>query len=606
MEENRNNEIEVNSKAKQTNEQQVQSKRKLRVIDILVVIVVMLLLMLALSISNMYAMTKEYDNVFSMVASMISGKEDESVENNLQSNEENDLNNSEEIVTKTIKENSNKDYVYLRESYDVEINDRGDIFKDKIEIPYINIDSEDAKKVNQEIYKMYEEAVKTVVEEEQENSYTAISYKYSIVDNIISLCIDSTPICIPGGGFTAERTVYNFSLENGKRLSTKEVLAKHNLSEESMIEKINLDLKDWYIDTISSGVLGDITENDFYKSFDYNFNAIYFETNTIAEVYFFENPFHGGMSRKINIFLDTDVKKVIQGFLNIERNYFGSPSAVLTIDEFGYVDNITEYEKNYSKTSDGWLVSNNIKYSDFKNKMLGYMTEELYQKEFNLYKDINGFLAVNEQIGKPGNEAKVESIELVDTENNIYTYLVETTNYHYNQQGTKAKEKFELKKNENGKYVVSNWGWQMEVKEALQNYLDLLGAYQGSPVNLLVKLNLIKSADIDYTDKNNDKDGYVKTNIKYSEYKQKMLNYVSESWFNESFTSLYKEKGGYLCYFNGGGTGMKIKVESIGSFLNDKYTATVYNIGVDGDKSDTYIKKFDVEYKEKYVISYCD
>ena len=146
----------------------------------------------------------------------------------------------------------------------------------------------------------------------------------------------------------------------------------------------------------------------------------------------------------------------------------------------------------------------------------------------------------------------------------------------------------------------------MEVKEALQNYLDLFGAYQGSPVNLLVKLNLIKSADIDYSDKNNDKDGYVKTNIKYSEYKQKMLNYVSESWFNERFTSLYKEKDGYLCYFNGGATGMEIKVESIGSFLNDKYTATVYNIGVDGDKSDTYIKKFNVEYKEKYVISYCD
>ena len=153
--------------------------------------------------------------------------------------------------------------------------------------------------------------------------------------------------------------------------------------------------------------------------------------------------------------------------------------------------------------------------------------------------------------------------------------------------------------------MVSDWGWDIKVKEALQNYLDLAGVYEGSPSNLLVKLNLLKAEDINYVDTATDSDGFVKSNIKYSEYKEAMLNYVSESLFNERFTALYKEKAGYLYYHNGGGTGRKIKVESIGKYSDGLYNATVYNIGVDGDKSDTYNIKFNVEtYNEKYVISY--
>ena len=309
MEENKNNEIEVNSKRKQANELKVQSKRKLRVIDILVVIIVMLLLMLVLCIGNMYAMTKDYKNVFSMVSSMISRKEYGSGENNLQSKEENDWDNNEEIATRTIKENPNRDYVYQRESYDVEINDRGEIFKDKIEIPYININSEDAKKANQEIYKMYEEAVKIFVEEEQADSYTSISYKYSIFDNIVSLCIDSTPICIPGGGFVRERTVYNLNLEDGKRLSTNETLEKFDLTEDKLIEKINLKLKEMYR---TKDMLIECTEDEYINGFEYDINALYFESNKNVELLL------GGESVPYG---DADIKIDISNYIYVSESY---------------------------------------------------------------------------------------------------------------------------------------------------------------------------------------------------------------------------------------------------------------------------------------------
>ena len=96
-----------------------------------------------------------------MVSSMIYGKEDEQIENNIESNEKNDLDNNKEIEEKTIKEYENKEYVYLRESYDVEYTYLNELYKKCIERPYINIDSEDAKKANQEIYTMYNDAIKS-------------------------------------------------------------------------------------------------------------------------------------------------------------------------------------------------------------------------------------------------------------------------------------------------------------------------------------------------------------------------------------------------------------------------------------------------------------
>jgi len=280
MEENKNNEIEMNSEVKQTSTQQVKTKKKSKVVPILVTIILILVLALALCIGNMYAMTKGYDNVFSMVGSMISGQKDVVEEKN-EISEDANIEQENNEKNKSILEDENKGYVYQRECL------YSKYILGEIEIPYININSEDAKKVNQEIYEMYEKASKEIKELEDKNpeyyEFTDLSYKYSIVGTMLCVCVDKTPIVVPSGGFVRERIVYNFNLQDGKRMSIQEVLGKFDLTEAKLIEKINLKFKEMYF---SGGF--DIkewtTEKDFIEGFEYDINELYFETETITEL----------------------------------------------------------------------------------------------------------------------------------------------------------------------------------------------------------------------------------------------------------------------------------------------------------------------------------
>lgn len=144
-----------------------------------------------------------------------------------------------------------------------------------------------------------------------------------------------------------------------------------------------------------------------------------------------------------------------------------------------------------------------------------------------------------------------------------------------------------------------------EIKNAIQNYLDLRGALESSPEGLLVKLGLTSfEANTEKSD-----DNYIKTNIKYSEYKNKMLNYMTEQWFEDNFTKLFKNVNGYLYYFDGGATGMTFEVESItikGDYSDLRYIASVYNIYIDDSKEQEDIEFHIENYNGKCVISYCD
>ena len=144
-----------------------------------------------------------------------------------------------------------------------------------------------------------------------------------------------------------------------------------------------------------------------------------------------------------------------------------------------------------------------------------------------------------------------------------------------------------------------------EIKNAIQNYLDLVGAREGSPEGLLVKLGLTNfGANTEKAD-----DNYIKTNIKYSDYKAKMLNYMTEQWFENNFTKLFKNVNGYLYYFDGGATGLEYEVKSVtikGDYSDLNYIANVDNIHLDDSREQLNIE-FHIENNNgKCVISYCD
>ena len=190
---------------------------------------------------------------------------------------------------------------------------------------------------------------------------------------------------------------------------------------------------------------------------------------------------------------------------------------------------------------------------------------------------------------------------LESTVNNLQGTISDISNTINNSTETKTDSNSNTQANESGKKTFSN----DEIKNAIQNYLDLVGAREGSPEGLLVKLGLTNfGANTEKADNN-----YIKTNIKYSDYKTKMLNYMTEQWFENNFTKSFKNVNGYLYYFDGGATGLEYEVKSItikGDYSDLNYIANVDNIHLDDSREQLNIE-FHIENNNgKCVISYCD
>ena len=89
-----------------------------------------------------------------------------------------------------------------------------------------------------------------------------------------------------------------------------------------------------------------------------------------------------------------------------------------TPDEGQY--KIVEYE-NYER-----FYNTDIKYSDFKNAMLKYMSESLFEIEFNntYIKNKNGYLQIYANIVGSYVSRNFTKFELADTSSNFYTFNV--------------------------------------------------------------------------------------------------------------------------------------------------------------------------------------
>lgn len=302
MEENKKG-FEMNQNFNQENGQPVKIKKKSKLIPFLLTIILILIISLGLSIWNTIAITKGYDNLFIMLGTMLAGEEvsGEDVKGEDVIDRENELTGNEEKkdVEETIKkEDESKDYIYERESYAVQIQFPYQYpnYEDEIKIPYINIDSEDVKNINKEIYKMYEESVKTL--EKYGNEYTALEYEFSEHENMISICIIKTPLVVPGGGFVNERIVYNVSLENGEKLSVLDVLEKFDLEGQDLRYKIEETLKQKYENDLKDAFPN---EEAYIQRCQYDVFNTYFKTENIAVIEITDGYFNGSYSLEINL-----------------------------------------------------------------------------------------------------------------------------------------------------------------------------------------------------------------------------------------------------------------------------------------------------------------
>lgn len=161
------------------------------------------------------------------------------VQNDINGNQENNANESgvsKLDSTKGWVHEANYDLPTNKESYYGYSDHTKLISADDLVVPYINIDSDDAKKANQEIYKLYEDLINTFNDNlKEEIWFTLVEYKTYTNNNIISVVIttESVGTDVP----MYKHYTYSFNLNDGKLLSYNEAYKSTGLNENNISDK---------------------------------------------------------------------------------------------------------------------------------------------------------------------------------------------------------------------------------------------------------------------------------------------------------------------------------------------------------------------------------
>lgn len=142
-----------------------------------------------------------------------------------------------------------------------------------------------------------------------------------------------------------------------------------------------------------------------------------------------------------------------------------------------------------------------------------------------------------------------------------------------------------------------------QVKTTLTNYLELQAVADCD--SLLEKLT--EKGNLNYNSANNTilDDGTVITNIKFSDYKSAMLNYVSESEFERNWSSTLdfsEDSNGLLTKVQGGGNLRIYTINSITKNDDSTYSAKISFIV---DENDTEKEDEDITFTVKSYNDNC-
>ncbi|MBR2786650.1 MAG: hypothetical protein IKD76_04055 [Clostridia bacterium] len=128
---------------------------------------------------------------------------------------------------------------------------------EQIKLPYLNINSEDAKRVNEELKTIAEKAYTdfgksvTITDGSTKKEYTSdsafeftkYSYNYYTNNNILSIVIQRMAIAVPGDGSTSYLT-FNFNLETLKLIDVEDVLQQCNFKSKTDFDnKLKIEIK---------------------------------------------------------------------------------------------------------------------------------------------------------------------------------------------------------------------------------------------------------------------------------------------------------------------------------------------------------------------------
>lgn len=163
----------------------------------------------------------------------------------------------------------------------------------------INIDSEDAKVVNEDINELYESKQTAV-------GHQYLSYRCFVNDDILSIVVKEGSF-IPGSDWKGSKFVYNFDMTNGMLISNTNLIARYSLS----IDDIKDKLLDFYAlkgSTISCDEAETDEENKYcfaepkrIKPDNLDGYTLFVENNDLYFMGFLRNPIYFGNNIKIKI-----------------------------------------------------------------------------------------------------------------------------------------------------------------------------------------------------------------------------------------------------------------------------------------------------------------
>lgn len=145
-----------------------------------------------------------------------------------------------------------------------------------------------------------------------------------------------------------------------------------------------------------------------------------------------------------------------------------------------------------------------------------------------------------------------------------------------------------------------------DAKKIITNYFSMLSTKGGNPKTFLESLKIVNKFSFTKDEFITSKDGLAhlyKTNVKYLDYKVKMLESMTEKKFNEDFSEKFEEHNGYL-YFEG-------DVTNTGNTYNFTNIELITAVGITVDYKATYknANGVDESYKvrlvkvnDKYVV----
>lgn len=151
-----------------------------------------------------------------------------------------------EIEAVVAKENEKQDWVYdadyhlptKKESYYGYVDHSKLIQASDLVVPYINMDSADAKKANQEIYQIYENLIETFNDNLNDQVwFTVVEYQAYTHDDIVSVIITRET----GGTYVPlyEYDAYNFHIRDGSTVSYQEAYTAAGFDQNNIEDAVN-------------------------------------------------------------------------------------------------------------------------------------------------------------------------------------------------------------------------------------------------------------------------------------------------------------------------------------------------------------------------------